>query len=66
MFIADTSTHPFSFDFYKNNYSLVLIGLILLVGLRLFFQFNLSAQDLSLVLTGVPIYFLFFKHKVNR
>ncbi len=43
-----------------------LIGLIVLVSLRLFYQFNLSIQDLSFVLTGVPIYFLFFKQKVNR
>ena len=52
--------------FYPLLPAIYLIGLILLVGLRLFFQFNLSAQDLSFVLTGVPIYFLFFKHKVNR
>ena len=43
-----------------------LIGLTLLVLLRLFYQFNLSIQDLTFVLTGVPIYFLFFKQKVNR
>jgi len=42
-----------------------LIGLIVLVSLRLFYQFNLSILDLSFVLTGVPIYFLFFKQKVN-
>ena len=43
-----------------------LIGLITLVILRLIFQLNISIQDLSFVLTGVPIYFLFFKQKVNR
>ena len=43
-----------------------LIGLVVLVLLRLFYQFNLSIQDLTFVLTGVPIYFLFFKQKVNR
>ena len=43
-----------------------LIGLTVLVLLRLFYQFNLSIQDLTFVLTGVPIYFLFFKQKVNR
>ncbi len=43
-----------------------LIGLITLVLLRLFYQFNLSIQDLSFVLSGIPIYFLFFKQKVNR
>ena len=44
----------------------VLIGLVALVLLRLFYQFNISIQDLTFVLTGVPIYFLFFKQKVNR
>ena len=26
---------------------------------------RLSIQDLSFVLSGIPVYFLFFKHKVN-
>ena len=52
--------------FYPLLPLIYLIGLIVLVSLRLFYQFNLSIQDLSFVLTGVPIYFLFFKQKVNR
>jgi len=52
--------------FYPALPAFYLIGLIILVILRLIFQFNLSIQDLSFVLTGVPIYFLFFKQKVNR
>ena len=52
--------------FYPILPLIYLGGLVLLVVLRLFFQFNLSVQDLSFVLTGVPIYFLFFKQKVNR
>ena len=52
--------------FYPILPLIYLGGLVLLVALRLFFQFNLSVQDLSFVLTGVPIYFLFFKQKVNR
>lgn len=51
--------------FYPILPLIYLGGLVLLVVLRLFFQFNLSVQDLSFVLTGVPIYFLFFKQKVN-
>ena len=52
--------------FYPALPLVYLIGLITLVTLRLIFQFNISVQDLSFVLTGVPIYFLFFKQKVNR
>ena len=52
--------------FYPALPLVYLIGLITLVILRLIFQFNISVQDLSFVLTGVPIYFLFFKQKVNR
>jgi len=52
--------------FYPALPAFYLIGLIILVILRLIFQFNLSVQDLIFVLTGVPIYFLFFKQKVNR
>ena len=52
--------------FYPLLPLIYLIGLIVLVSLRLFYQFNLSIQDLSFVLTGVPIYFLFFKQKVNH
>ena len=42
-----------------------LIILTSLVGLRIYYQFQLSIQDLSFVLSGIPVYFLFFKHKVN-
>ena len=56
----------YRFPFYPLLPLIYLIGLIVLVSLRLFYQFNLSIQDLSFVLTGVPIYFLFFKQKVNR
>lgn len=63
--MTDQGEKGYRLPFYPLLPAIYLIGLILLVGLRLFFQFNLSAQDLSFVLTGVPIYFLFFKHKVN-
>ena len=42
--------------------SIYLIGLASLVLLRIYYQFNLSMQDLSFVLTGVPAYFIFFKN----
>ncbi|RCL89416.1 amino acid permease [bacterium] len=64
--MTDQGEKGYRLPFYPLLPAIYLIGLILLVGLRLFFQFNLSAQDLSFVLTGVPIYFLFFKHRVNR
>lgn len=63
---TDQGSSGYRLPFYPALPALYLIGLISLVGLRLFFQFNLSVQDLSFVLTGVPIYFLFFKQKVNR
>ena len=62
---TDQGSSGYRLPFYPALPALYLIGLISLVGLRLFFQFNLSVQDLSFVLTGVPIYFLFFKQKVN-
>ena len=56
----------YRWHFYPTRPLVYLVGLVALVILRLIFQFNISVQDLSFVLTGVPIYFLFFKHKVNR
>ena len=47
--------------FYPFLPSIYLIGLASLVLLRIYYQFNLSMQDLSFVLTGVPAYFIFFK-----
>ena len=63
---TDQGISGYRLPFYPALPALYLIGLISLVSLRLFFQFNLSVQDLSFVLTGVPVYFLFFKQKVNR
>ena len=48
--------------FYPFLPSIYLIGLTGLVLLRIYYQFNLSMQDLSFVLTGVPVYFIFFKN----
>ena len=48
--------------FYPFLPSIYLIGLASLVLLRIYYQFNLSMQDLSFVLTGVPAYFIFFKN----
>ncbi|MDC0865500.1 hypothetical protein OAP50_00215 [bacterium] len=41
--------------------SIYLLGLVSLVILRIYYQFNLSMQDLLFVLSGIPVYFLFFK-----
>ncbi len=39
------------------------IGIVTLVVLRAYYETDKSVQDLAFVLTGVPIYFLFFKKK---
>jgi len=36
------------------------------VLLRIYYQFNLSMQDLSFVLTGVPAYFIFNKNLLEK
>ena len=63
--VTNQGEEGYRLPFYPVLPSIYLIGLSLLVVLRLFFQFSLSLQDLGFVLTGVPIYFLFFKQKVN-
>ena len=55
----------YQIPFYPYLPLLYLVVLVSLVSLRVYYQFELSIQDLSFVLSGVPIYFLFFKHKVN-
>ena len=55
----------YQIPFYPYLPLLFLVVLVSLVSLRVYYQFELSIQDLSFVLSGVPIYFLFFKHKVN-
>ena len=45
--------------------TLYLLGIVVLVLLRLFYEPWKSAQDLIFVLSGIPVYFLFFKNNNN-
>jgi len=58
----DLGESGYRIPFYPFLPSIYLIGLTSLVLLRIYYQFNLSMQDLSFVLTGVPVYFIFFKN----
>ena len=58
----DLGESGYRIPFYPFLPSIYLIGLASLVLLRIYYQFNLSMQDLSFVLTGVPAYFIFFKN----
>jgi len=53
-------------DGYKLPYfpflpSLYLLGILVLVALRAFYEPWKSMQDLLFVLSGIPVYFIFFK-----
>ena len=43
--------------------AIYFIGIVTLVVLRAYYETDKSVQDLAFVLTGVPIYFFFFKKK---
>ena len=43
--------------------AIYFIGIVTLVVLRAYYETDKSVQDLAYVLTGVPIYFFFFKKK---
>ena len=43
--------------------SLYLIGIILLVVLRSFYEFESSVKDLCFIVSGIPIYFILFKNQ---
>ena len=43
--------------------AIYFIGIVTLVVLRAYYETDKSVQDLAFVLTGVPIYFLFFNKK---
>lgn len=58
----DLGESGYRIPFYPFLPSIYLTGLASLVLLRIYYQFNLSMQDLSFVLTGVPAYFIFFKN----
>ena len=55
-------------DGYRIPYFPVLpaiyfIGLVVLVLLRAYYETDKSVQDLTFVLTGIPVYFLFFRKR---
>lgn len=43
--------------------AIYFIGIVILVMLRAYYETDKSIQDLAFVLTGIPVYFLFFKKK---
>jgi APA family basic amino acid/polyamine antiporter len=59
--ILDIGESGYRMPLYPLLPSIYLCGLISLVILRIYYQFNLSMQDLLFVVSGIPVYFLFFK-----
>ena len=43
--------------------AIYLLGIVTLVSLRGYYEWEKSAQDLTFVLMGIPVYFLWFKAK---
>jgi len=43
-----------------------LLGIVILVLLRAYYETGKSVQDLTFVLTGIPVYFLLFKKRMNH
>ena len=43
-----------------------LVGIILLVGLRSFYEFESSVKDLCFIVSGIPIYFILFKNQTAK
>ena len=43
--------------------AIYFIGIVILVTFRAYYETDKSIQDLAFVLTGIPVYFLFFKKK---
>ena len=44
---------------------LYLAGIVILICLRGYYEWGKSAQDLTFVLTGIPVYFLWFRSKID-
>ena len=59
--ILDIGESGYRMPLYPLLPSIYLCGLISLVILRIYYQFNLSMQDLLFVVSGIPVYFSFFK-----
>jgi amino acid transporter len=43
-----------------------LLGIVILVLLRAYYETGKSVQDLTFVLTGIPVYFLLFRKRLDR
>ncbi len=54
-------TGGYRLPFYPVLPGIYLAGIIILVLMRAYFEWGKSAQDLAFVLTGIPVYFLWFK-----
>lgn len=46
--------------------AIYLLGIVALVCLRGYYEWEKSAQDLAFVLTGIPVYFLWFRRRTDR
>ena len=55
----------YQLPYYQILGTIYLVGIIGLVLLRFFYETDKSVQDLAFVLTGIPVYFLFFKERFN-
>jgi len=55
----------YQLPYYQILGTIYLVGIIGLVLLRFFYETDKSVQDLAFVLTGIPVYFLFFKERLN-
>ena len=44
---------------------LYLVGIVILICLRGYYEWGKSAQDLAFVLTGIPVYFLWFRFRAK-
>ena len=55
----------YQLPYYQILGTIYLIGIISLILLRVFYETDKSVQDLAFVLTGIPVYFLFFKERLN-
>ena len=55
----------YKLPYYQILGTIYLVGIISLILLRVFYETDKSVQDLAFVLTGIPVYFLFFKERLN-
>ena len=55
----------YQLPYYQILGTIYLVGIISLILLRVFYETDKSVQDLTFVLTGIPVYFLFFKERLN-